>query len=616
MSDTLRITGMASGLDVESMIKTMMKAETAKVDKVKQSRQTIQWKQDLFRDVLTDLSSFKSTFFDVLKPENYMLSGNNYAGFDVTSVDAGNPLSAPGVTATAGAGSTAGNYTVTVNQLAKASSITGMALNQSGNVTVGNWEGQNIGFSVNNGATEIITIDNPVAGGTLSDLVTNINSKIASNGNLNGKVIAVADGGKVKFNALTTSSVKLTNDTTVASDLDNLKGKVVNPNSATTLSDLGMAAPVNFNITYNGTTKAVTFDNTKTINDAINAITTATSGSVIAKFSQLTGQFTLATSNTGSSAAISIDTTIPSLGLTAGAGVGQQDASVAITPQGGGTVTVNRASNNFNIDGISYNLVKEGTTTTVAVNSNTQKTFDKIKAVIDKYNDIVGKISGKLTEKTSRSYQPLTDEQKKSMKDEEIKAWETKAKEGLLRGDNDLSNMLRTMRKAFFDTVEGAGVSLSEIGLNTSSDITQGGKILIDETKLKNAIQTKGNQVASIFMKSSATAYSPDAFNSTRYNEEGIFQRINDVLSDYTRTTRNTKGKRGSLIEKAGIKGNLSEFTNLLSKQIADKDTLINQLTDRLADKENSYYIKFSKLESAMNQSNSQSSWLSQQLGG
>jgi len=616
MSDTLRITGMASGLDVESMIKTMMKAETAKVDKVKQSKQTIQWKQDLYRDILTDLSSFKSTFFDVLKPESYMLSGNNYAGFDVTSVDVGNPLSAPGVTATAGAGATAGNYTVKVNQLAKASSITGTALNQSGNVTVANWEGKNIGFSVNGGAAEIITVDNPVAGGTVADLVTNINSKITANGNLNGKVIAVADGGKIKFNALTTSSVKLTNDTTVTNDLDNLKGKVVNPTTATTLSDLGMAAPVTFNLTYNGTTKAVTFDNTKTINDAINSITTATSGNVIAKFSQLTGQFTLSTSNTGSSAAISVDTTIPSLGLTAGAGTGQQDASAEITPQGGGTVTVSRASNNFSIDGISYNLVKEGTTTTVAVNSNAQKTFDKIKSVIDKYNEIVGKISGKLSEKTARSYQPLTDEQKKSMKDEEIKAWETRAKEGLLRGDNELSNMLRNMRRAFFDTVEGAGVSLSEIGLNTSSDITQGGKILIDETKLKNAIQTKGNQVASIFMKASSTAYNPDGANSVRYKEEGILQRINDVLSDYTRTTRNTKGKRGTLIEKAGIKGNLSEFTNLLSKQIADKDTLINQLTDRLADKENSYYIKFSKLESAMNQSNSQSNWLTQQLGG
>ena len=615
MSSGLRITGMASGLDVDSIVKTMMKAETVKLDKFKQSKQTIQWKQELFRDIINDLTSFKGTYFDVLKPDNNMLSSNNYAGFDVTSVDAATG-GAPGVTATAGAGAIAGTYTVAVTQLAKASTISGSALNQSGNITVGNWEGKNIGFSVNGGATETITIDNPVAGGTIGDLISNINSKITANGNLNGKVIAVADGGKIKFNALTTSSVKITNDTTVTTDLDNLKGKVVNPSTSTVLSDLGMAAPTTFNITYNGTSKAVTIDNTKTINDAINAITTATSGSVVAKFSQLTGQFTLATASTGSSSSISIDASIDALGLSAGNGSGQQDASVQITPQGGGTVTVNRSSNNFSVDGISYTLVKEGTTSTVNVNTNTQKTFDKIKGIVDKYNEIIGKISSKLAEKTAKGYAPLTDEQKKEMKDEEIAAWEAKAKEGLIRNDNELSNMLRNMRKAFFDTVEGAGVTLSEIGLNTSSDISQGGKILIDETKLKNAIQTKGSQVASLFMKSSSTAYNPDGFSSTRYNEEGIFQRINDVLSDYTRTIRNTNGKRGSLIEKAGIKGSMTEFNNLLSKEITDKDKLISQLTERLSEKENNYYLKFSKLEKAMQQSNSQASWLSQQLGG
>jgi len=615
MSSGLRITGMASGLDVDTMVKSLMRAETAKLDKVKQSKQTVQWKQDLFRDIINDLSSFKGTYFDVLKPDSYMLSGNSYAGFDVTSVDAVTG-GAPGVTATAGAGAASGTYTVAVTKLAKPSTISGSALNQSGTVTVGNWQGKEIGLSINGGAAETITIDNPPTVVTMEDLVNNINGKIAANGNLNGKVIAVEDGGKIKFNALTTSSVKITDATTVAGDLDNLKGKIVNPSATTALSDLGMAAPANFNITYNGTTKAVTIDNTKTINDTINAITTATSGNVIAKFSQLTGQFTLATSSTGSSASINIDASISALGLSAGNGTGQQDASVQITPQGGSAVTVNRSSNNFNIDGINYTLVKEGTTSTVSVNANAQKTFDKIKGIVDKYNEIIGKISAKLSEKTAKGYAPLTDEQKKEMNDEEIKAWETKAKEGLLRNDNQLSSMLTNMRRAFFDTVEGAGVTLSEIGLNTSSDTTQGGKIVIDETKLKDAIQAKGDQVASIFMKASSTAYSADAFSSTRYKEEGIFQRINDVLSDYIRTSRNSGGKRGLLLEKAGIKGNASEFSSLLSKEISDKDKLISQLTERLTDKENKYYIQFSKLEKAMQQSNNQSSWLAQQLGG
>ena len=611
----LRITGMASGLDVDNMVKTLMKAENARLDKVKQSRQTIQWKQDLYREILGDVNTFKSNYFDVLKPESYMLSANNYAGFDVTATDDANPTGAAGVTATAGASAAAGAYTVGVTQLAKPSSITGASLNETGTIDVTRWQNAKIGFSIDGGAAESIQL--AVAFGDINALKDDINAKIALNDNLKGKLEAVVDNGKIQFNVLTASSVKITNDvsTTVTADLDNLKGRVINPTGSTLLGDLGMTettdAPAAFNITYNGTTKAVSLNKTMTISDAINAISTATAGNVVAKYSQLTGQFSLSTVNTGSSAAISIDKSISALGLTAGNGTGQQDAKATING-----VNVTMSKNNFSVDGISYTLVKEGTTNTVNLNANSQKTFDKIKSFIDKYNEIIDKANKKITEKTAKGFAPLTDEQKKAMKDEEIKAWETRSKEGLLRGDSDLESMLRKMRSAFFDTVQGAGVTLKEIGLDTSADISQGGKIIIDETKLKDAIKTKGNQVANIFTKSSATAYNPDGTNTSRYSEEGIFQRINDIMMDYTRTTRNTSGKRGALTEKAGIKGTTSEFSNLLSKQILDKDKMINELTRKLADKENSYYIKFSKLEQAMQNSNSQSSWLAQQLGG
>jgi len=612
MSDMLRITGMASGLDVESMVKTLMKAENVRLDKVKQNRQTIQWRQDLFRDILGDVNTFYSTYLDVARQEKYMLSPNSYAGFDVTSSDNNNPTSTAGVIATAGAGATAGTYSVEVTKLAKPSVITGSIVNVSGDITAANWAGKKIGFSVGGGAAEIIQLDNP---GDINALKDNINSKITANANLKGKIEAVIDGTKLKFNVLSNDSVKITNDTDIVTDLDNLKGRVINPSGSTLLSDLGMTSSTDLTITYNGTSKIVTIDNTKTINDAIMAINSATSSNVIAKFSQLTGQFSLSTSDTGSAATIKIDKDISALGLKAGDGVGQQDAVVNIQPAGGIKSTVTRSKNIFSIDGISYTLVKEGTTNTINVNSNPQNTFDKIKSFIDKYNEIIDKVSKKINEKTAKGFAPLTDEQKKSMQDEEIKAWEAKSKEGLLRGDNELKTMLTRMRSAFFDSVQGAGVTLKEIGLDTSSDVTQGGKILIDEAKLKSAIQTKGNQVANIFSKASSTAYSADGDNKVRYGEEGIFQRIKDIMLDYTRTTRNTNGKKGALIEKAGIKGN-QEFTNLLSKQIAEKDRIISDLVRKLADKENSYYIKFSKLEQAMQNSNSQSSWLSQQLGG
>ena len=116
----------------------------------------------------------------------------------------------------------------------------------------------------------------------------------------------------------------------------------------------------------------------------------------------------------------------------------------------------------------------------------------------------------------------------------------------------------------------------------------------------------------------SVSSYGPDLSNvdrELRNKEQGIFQRINDILQDYTRTTRNSDGKKGILIEKAGIKGDFTEFNNLLSKEIKDKDKAIYDLNRKLYEKENRYYLQFAKLEQAMNSMNAQSSWLAQQFG-
>ena len=197
------------------------------------------------------------------------------------------------------------------------------------------------------------------------------------------------------------------------------------------------------------------------------------------------------------------------------------------------------------------------------------------------------------------------------MSADDIKAWETKAKIGLVRKDNDLYNMLGKMRNAFFDEVKEAGINLSKIGIDTSIDYTQRGKLFIDETKLKSALQNNGDALVKLFTRSSATNYIPGGDNSARYKDEGIMQRINDILKDYTGTI----GKKGILLQKAGIKGDFTEFQNLISKQLKDKNKIIDDLSSKLSDRENKFYIQFSKLEKAMQQSNSQSSWLSQQLG-
>jgi flagellar hook-associated protein 2 len=532
MSDQLRILGMASGLDTETMVKQLMKTETMKVDKVKQDKQMIQWQQDLYREIIGDLTSLKSTYFDVLKPETNMLSLNSYSAFDVSSVDvplSGSPAPISGATATAGVGAIAGVYKVEVTTLAS---------------------------------------------GAIKE----------------GSVLAA------------------------------------NTTKASTLSSLGLAVNTTINITYNGTTKPVTIKPTDTIDNVIQNISTATSGNVVAKFSELTRNFTIQTSATGSSNTLSMDKAITELGLNDFNQVTGADAQLKITPPGSSTaVNVTKATNTFTIDGVNYSLSSGNTTTNITLTSNTQKSFDKIKGFIDKFNELVDKVNKMLSEKKQYDYKPLTDEQKADMEPEDIKKWEVKAKEGLLKNDRSLQNMLTSMRSAFFQGVEGAGITLKDLGLNTSEDYTQKGKIVFDqslggEQKLKDMLSTRGDKVAKLFMQTSRkqSTYSPDLTTSQRTDrnsDQGIFQRINDILQDNVRTTRSSGGKKGFLIEKAGIKGDFTEFSNLLYNQIKDKDKMIADLSEKIADKENRYYSQFTRLEQAMNSLNSQSNWLAQQLG-
>jgi flagellar hook-associated protein 2 len=542
MSNSLRITGMATGMDTDATVKQMMKPYTARVDKMKQDRQIVAWKQELYRDILADTTNISNTYFDILKPDTNMLSKNNYAGFDVTSTSSVTGQSA-GVSATVSVGAVVGNYSVYVEKLATTDMIEGATIAVS--------VGANTGANVNKYTTK------------LSEL-------------------GVADG-------------------TLIFDYRDSNGA----------TQIG---------------KSIKVSSTDTVSQLMDKVSQGTSGAVKLNFSELTNKFNIESLETGSSASLTVTDTnsvLTNLKLTGvGATVTQGiDAEFKITPPGGfQSPTIKKTGNTFSIDGVNYTLTKANvvgdvtTSTNINVVGNPQKSYDKIKTFIDKYNELVDKIGQKIDEKKQYKFLPLSDEQKKDMKEDEIKQWESKAKVGLLKGDPNLESMLNSMRSAFFQGVEGSGISLSEIGLSTSSDISKKGKIIIDESKLKAAIQTRGEQVVNLFAKQSTTYSSYDAEakseeRSIRNKEQGIFQRINDILQDYTKPI----GKKGILIQKAGLKGDVK---SVLSEDIIKKDEKINEMIKTLAAKENKFYLQFSKLEVAMNKLNSQSNWLTQQLSG
>lgn len=643
----IRMTGLATGLDTDGMIKKMMAAENVRLDKMKQDRQYVQWRQDGLRDIIKDFRDLRSSYLLLESPsDTNMIKSGAYSGSTITCSDDTNPI-----TATALPGANNGVSTVTVKQLAKGAKIGGAGLNLSGEITdVSKLKGATIEF---NG--KAITLDSSFS--DMDGLVKNINDKIPAD--LSGKISVAKEtiGGKdyIRFNQITDDSIKITGaKDSGGNPLTELSGIIngeLSPSLNTKLKDLGITSPLSFKIKQ-GTKESseISIDGDKTIQDLINAINNANSdgtstsssaaklyGDLQVGYSDLTKSLTIQSRKTGSSQSIQLIASgantdkLAKLGLDVNERKGQ-DAMVEITPPGSSVATtVVKSTNNFTVDNVTYNLVKDPNGKEYSVNLTTkadsQKSYEKIKGFIDKYNALVEKIYNKVDEKKNYNYKPLTDDQKKDMKEDEIKIWEEKAQQGILKNDSDLQNILYSMRNAFSEGVKSAGISLQEIGIDTYGGlqaISKPGQLTIDENKLKSALETRGDQVMKIFTTTPSkdpipadveanykSKYGVDKWQDRyNYDNTGIFTRLENIIN------QSAVKFDGNLLKKAGYKGTSSEATNNITKQLKDQNKAIDEMNKKLAAKQEKYYQMFARLEKAMSQMNSQQAWLGQQLGG
>jgi flagellar hook-associated protein 2 len=164
----MRMTGLASGLDIDGMVKRMLSPQQTRIDRAKQQRELVNWQKDAYRSVITKLNGFQSRFLDILSPSSMM----RQTSFRQMSTSVPSDMSQ---FFTATASSDSHNASVTVNsirQLATAQRIESMPehrLSQPISMTVSASEnlsggvagilGQSISFTVN-GDTRSITLSN------------------------------------------------------------------------------------------------------------------------------------------------------------------------------------------------------------------------------------------------------------------------------------------------------------------------------------------------------------------------------------------------------------------------------------------------------------------------
>ncbi|MFJ8261819.1 flagellar filament capping protein FliD [Rummeliibacillus sp. NPDC094406] len=64
-----KVSGLVSGMDIDSIMEKLMKAESAQMERLQQQKQKYEWQRDAYREVNTSLSAFRDGIFD-----NYGLS--------------------------------------------------------------------------------------------------------------------------------------------------------------------------------------------------------------------------------------------------------------------------------------------------------------------------------------------------------------------------------------------------------------------------------------------------------------------------------------------------------------------------------------------------------------
>lgn len=120
MSDMLRLSGLASGMDTEAVIKKLLSAQQTKVDSSKQKKQILEWKKDSYRNTNTKLLAVRSSLTNLKLPST----------FNAKTVSSSDDKT---VTATATGDAIPGIYTMKVKQVAQRVSLSSTsALGSSG----------------------------------------------------------------------------------------------------------------------------------------------------------------------------------------------------------------------------------------------------------------------------------------------------------------------------------------------------------------------------------------------------------------------------------------------------------------------------------------------------
>lgn len=630
----IRLTGMSSGLDSDAMVRDLMKAERFRVDKLEKEKTVNTWRQEKVRELINKTREFQGKYFDLLKPESNMMSSAAFSSFNYSVKTEGKDTTA--VTIAMRADATRKNHVIDkVTQLATKDLWEGekLGLNKitSGSVNLNSLKtGEDLEFLMSIGSntkTIKLTKDEVAAVTDHDQLATLLNNKIKANFGSDYANIAKANGDKLEF-SMVGSEVKLFKYKENATFMDALSlgaGASSAGLSSKTIGQLFGLSQADLNgFEING--KRVKLDTSMTIDKMVRAINSSGAG-VEVQYDTVADKMIVKSTKTGSannlriedgSAAETVFAKLFGVNDLVDAGgnaliAGRTEGKNAVLTLNGTEIV--KEDNRFTIEGTTFHLHAVSDKPIHAeATVNADKIVERIKEFVKDYNELISELDKELTAPKYSAYTPLTEEEKAAISEKQAEKIEERAKSGILRGNREIEGLLNALKGVIVDKTSD-GSTLRDIGIQSEHWLDRG-KLSINEAKLKTAINTDLNKVTTIFTKASSHHYNDEAQRKTRYEENGVAARLDDVLKDYVRTTRDTKGNKGRLVGFAGVEKDGSYNNNQLSKAIKEQDNKISQLMKQLNAREDYYYRMFAQMESAMSKMQSQQSSMMGLFGG
>lgn len=267
------------------------------------------------------------------------------------------------------------------------------------------------------------------------------------------------------------------------------------------------------------------------------------------------------------------------------------------------------SSNSYSINGLNITAqvvtdtdgkASDANAISITTSTDTQGIYDKIKDFLSQYNSLINEITSLYNADSAKGYEPLTDDEKDAMSDTEVEKWEQKIKDSLLRRDDNLESLMSAMTSAMSGAVEvnGKKMYLSNFGIKTLGYLNA-------PANQQNAYHIDGDE--------------DDA------NSSGNADKLMTAITNDPDTVINfMQGLAENLYDSIHKKMQTSSLSSIytvyndkeMASEYSDYTSIIKKWEEKLQDKEDYYYKKFSSMETALSKLNSQTSSLSGLFGG